>query len=113
MITFLQDVVFLKLGGRFASGRSKPLPGQIVKIKFDPESETIVEEEPQAVYSIDKPCSSRQVDAGLQQPVAKYAPWTTTDDRPAKLLKLNSNLFVPSSTSLTEVKTQEPQPVLS
>ena len=49
--------------GWFRFQKVKTSTWSIHQIKFGPQSETNVEEEPRAVYSNEKPCSSRQVDA--------------------------------------------------
>ena len=73
---------------------------------FGPQSETNVEEGPQAVYSGEKPCLSKQAEARIQQLLT-----TTTVDKLKKSLKFDSIVFVLSSTCHGGVKDQQPEPV--
>ena len=87
--------------------------GQFTKDFFWTPVRDKVEEKSQVDCSIEKPCSWKQVDARLQQPVTKIEPWATTDDKPKKLLQFNSNVFVPGSTSWKVQKTEDLQQLLS
>ena len=79
---------------------------------FGPQAETKVEDEPQAACNSERPCSSRQADAKLQQSLMQNAPSTTTNVKPKRELKFASTVFVPSNISVGVAKAAAPNHVL-
>ena len=73
--------------------------------------ETKLGEELQAGYNSERPCSSRQADAKLQQSIEQITPMATTDVKPKKELRFGSNVFVSSNASPGGAKTSSPKQV--
>ena len=81
----------------------------LLEKKFGPHVETKLREELQAGYNSERPFSSRQVVAKLEQSIEQITTEATTDVKPKKELKFGSNVFVPSNAPPGVAQTSEPK----